>query len=88
MKTEFRGSFAKDLKNIKNKDVRQHIKDTIERVERSRSLQDLTGVKKLKGAGDYYRIRVGEYRVGIIFKGDTVVFVRCLDRKEIYRYFP
>jgi mRNA interferase RelE/StbE len=65
-----------------------HIKDTIEQIERAQSLQDLTGVKKLKGVGDYYRIRVGEYRIGIILRGETAVFVRCLDGKEVYRYFP
>ena len=88
MKTQFRASFAKDLKNAKNKDVRRHIKDTIEQIERAQNLQELAGVKKLKGANDYYRIRVGEYRIGIVLEGDIVVFVRCLDRKEIYRYFP
>jgi hypothetical protein len=25
--------------------------------------------------------------IGLILKGGTFVFVRCLDRKEIYRYF-
>ena len=88
MKTQFRASFAKDLKNAKNKNARRHIKDTIEQIERAQTLQDMTGVKTLKGAGDYYRIRVGEYRLGIMLEGDTVVFVRCLDRKDIYRYFP
>lgn len=33
-------------------------------------------------------MRVGEFRIGITVKQDTVVFVRCLDRKEIYKYFP
>ena len=88
MKTEFRASFAKDLRSIKNKDARRHIKDAIEQSERAQSLQGITGVKKLKGVGDYYRMGVGEYRIGIILKGDTVVFVRCLDRKDIYRHFP
>lgn len=73
---------------MRNKDVRRHIRDTIDEIGRAQSLQELTGVKKLKGSGDYYRIRVGEYRIGVILAGDSVVFVRCLDRKDIYRYFP
>lgn len=88
MNTEFRASFVKDLKNVKNKDVRRRIKETIEEIEHVESLQELTGVKKLKGLSDYYRIRVGKYRIGIVLQGDAVVFVRCLDRKEVYRYFP
>ncbi|GIK72728.1 MAG: hypothetical protein BroJett021_17160 [Chloroflexota bacterium] len=36
----------------------------------------------------YYRIRVGDYRLGLALEGDTVILVRFLHRKEIYRYFP
>ena len=35
-----------------------------------------------------YRIRVGDYRLGLVFDGGTMTFVRCLNRREIYRYFP
>jgi mRNA-degrading endonuclease RelE of RelBE toxin-antitoxin system len=34
------------------------------------------------------RIRLGEYRLGFVFESGAVTFVRCLHRKEIYRYFP
>ena len=33
-------------------------------------------------------LAVGDYRVGLVFEHGDVTFVRCLDRKEIYRYFP
>jgi len=45
-------------------------------------------VKKLKGLGSAYRIRIGDYRLGIEYRETTVVFMRVLHRKEIYRYFP
>jgi mRNA interferase RelE/StbE len=85
---QFRASFAKDLRNIKNKDLLKRIKETIEQVEKAQSSQDITNLKKLKGGSNYYRIRVGEYRIGLLVESDTVTFVRCLNRKEIYRYFP
>lgn len=88
MNVEFRASFAKDLKNISNKDLLRRVRETIEEIELAHSLKDVSGLKKLKAAGSYYRIRVGEYRIGLILTGGTLVFVRCLDRKEIYRYFP
>ena len=88
MKTQFRASFAKDLRNIKNRDSLKRIKETIEQVEKAQSAQDMPNLKKLKGGSNYYRIRVGEYRVGLIIESDMVTFVRCLHRKEIYRYFP
>lgn len=88
MNVQFRSSFAKDLRRIKSKELLTRIKQTIELVEKAQSQQEMASLKKLKGGSNYYRIRVGEYRLGLIIEGDTAAFVRCLDRKEIYRYFP
>ena len=88
MKVLYRASFAKDLRGIKSKEILSRVKEAIEQVEKAQSLQEITSIKKLKGGRNYYRIRVGEYRMGIIIEGDEISFVRCLDRKEIYRYFP
>ena len=85
---QFRESFGKDLRGIKNKGVLARIKETIEQVEAAQSLQNIASLRKLKGGSNYYRIRVGEYRIGLVIESDTVTFVRCLNRKEIYRYFP
>ena len=88
MKVEFRASFVKDLRHIKNKELLSRIKQTIELVEKAQSQQDIASLKRLKGGNNYYRIRVGEYRLGLIIEGDTATLVRCLNRKEIYRFFP
>jgi mRNA interferase RelE/StbE len=61
---QFRASFAKDLRNIKNKELLNRIRQTIEHVEKAQSQQDITNCKKLRGGSNYYRIRVGEYRIG------------------------
>ena len=66
----------------------KRVKETIEQVEKAQSLQALTNIKRLKGGGNYYRIRIGDYRLGLVVEGDVATFVRCLDRKQIYRYFP
>jgi len=57
-------------------------------VEKAQSPQTILNLKKLRGGRDYYRIKIGDYRIGLIIKNDLVIFVRCLDRKEIYRFFP
>ena len=88
MNVEFRASFVKDLRHIKNKELLSRIKQTIELVEKAQSQQDIASMKRLKGGNNYYRIRVGEYRLGLMIEGDTATFVRCLNRKEIYRFFP
>ncbi|MGH8000971.1 MAG: type II toxin-antitoxin system RelE family toxin [Brasilonema sp.] len=52
------------------------------------SFEEITNLKKLKGYDNAYRIRIGDYRIGIIFDDETVMFQRVLHRKDIYRYFP
>jgi mRNA interferase RelE/StbE len=85
---EFRKSFEKDLGKIRDEDLLSRIKIAIEEVEAAESLLDLNNVKKLKADGDYYRIRIGDYRIGFSNDEDTITFVRILHRKEMYRYFP
>jgi mRNA interferase RelE/StbE len=88
VKALFRASFAKDIRSIKSKDILSRIKEVVEQVEKAQSFQEVTNIKKLKGGRNYYRIRVGEYRIGLAVEGNEITFVRCLNRKEIYRYFP
>ncbi len=52
------------------------------------TFEEITNIKKLQGYENAYRIRVGDYRIGFIFDGETVIFQRVLHRKDIYRYFP
>ena len=36
--------------------------------------EEITNLKKLQGYENAYRIRVGDYRIGLIFDGQTVLF--------------
>ena len=88
MKVQFRTSFTKDLRSIEDKDLLTRISEAITDVENAQSLQDIANLKKLKGKNGYYRLRVGDHRIGLVAVDDEVTFVRCLNRREIYRYFP
>lgn len=88
MKAVFRWSFERDLKKIKNRAVLTKVRQSIEEVEAVVSLKELNGVKKLGNSGNFYRIRIGEYRIGLAVQATGVEFVRCLHRREVYRYFP
>ena len=88
MNVQFRSSFLKDVKVLTDKPLKDRIKDAIAQVENARTLQDIGNLKKLRGGKNYYRIRIGQYRIGIIVEGQTVSFIRCLHRREIYRYLP
>jgi len=88
MNTQFKESFTKDLRKIRDKDLLNRAKVVIETVEQAQSLGQIPNLERLKGWSKYYRIRVGDYRVGLAVEGDVVAFVRFLHRKDIYRYFP
>jgi mRNA interferase RelE/StbE len=88
MQVEFKESFIKDLSKA-NFTTRNKVKSVIEQIELAESLNSIAHVKKLKGTVlPYYRIRVGDYRIGIKLENDKIIFVRFLHRKEMYRYFP
>lgn len=88
MKVAFRESFARDLKNVKDERLLKKVRGLILAAENATSLAALPGVKKLKGGANFYRMKVGDHRIGLALESGTVVFVRCLNRKEIYRHFP
>jgi mRNA interferase RelE/StbE len=88
VKVEFRKSFEKDLSKMRDKDLLLRIKVVIEEIENADSLLNVSNIKKLKADGDYYRIRVGDYRLGLTQDAEIITFVRALHRKEMYRYFP
>jgi mRNA interferase RelE/StbE len=86
--TAFRESFRRDLLAIRDQRLLRRVTEFIESVEAAASLSDLPNLKSLKDAKNYFRLRIGNYRIGLAIEGQTVVFVRLLHRKEIYRYFP
>lgn len=88
MNTAFRKSFQRDLKKIKDQDLLDRIRKTIEEVEAADDLQAISNLKKIAGTADFFRIRVGDYRLGTVVEGDTVEFVCCLPRRDLYRFFP
>ena len=88
MKVAFRTQFAGDLKSVKDKRLLSRVREAIEGVEKANSLTDIPSLKKLKGAKNYFRLRIGDYRIGLALENNTLIFVRLLNRKEIYKYFP
>jgi mRNA interferase RelE/StbE len=51
---------------------------------------DLGYINKMKGYRDKYKIRVGDYRIGLTIDkaSQTVICQRVAHRREIYKIFP
>jgi len=82
------GAFEKDIKKIKDKAVLRKVASAIRHTRNASDLSGIRNLKKLSTSGNEYRIRIGDHRIGIVIEDDTVIFVRCLHRKDIYKYFP
>jgi mRNA interferase RelE/StbE len=81
--------FLKDLKKLKGTAYYTGIKTLcFDIIPSLQTVSGISSLKKMKGFDGYYRIRKGEYRIGIAIKDSKVVFLRCLPRKDIYKYFP
>lgn len=87
MKTFFRRSFLRDLRKIENQRILDLVQHAILEIEQAGDLGGISNLQKLSGTNNSYRIRVEDYRIGVAIEADTVEFVRCLHRRDIYKYF-
>lgn len=89
MIVEFDKSFAKSLKGINNGSLKRKMEQTILTLEKSLSISQVPHIKKMVGFSNYYRLRIGDYRIGMeLINSQKVRLIIVAHRKEIYRYFP
>ena len=88
MKVAFEASFARDLKRVRDQQLLHRVRQAIESIKSAPDMGSVSSLKKIQGHETFYRIRLGDYRLGIEVMGEEVIFVRLLHRKDIYRYFP
>ncbi len=88
MKIKFTDFFNKELAQLNNKNLAKAIAKTILIVEQTKRITDIPNIKKLKGHKTAYRIRSGNYRIGVFIEKDTVIFSAFAHRKDIYKHFP
>jgi len=88
MEIYFEESFERDLRKIKDERALKGVEKSIKKVRNARSLREVRNFEKLKGYNTFYRIKIGDYRVGVELIDDKIIFTRFLHRKDIYKYFP
>jgi mRNA interferase RelE/StbE len=88
MQKVIKDTFIKDIKNINDEKLKLKLSKIIKEIEDCEHIFLIENVKKINGHNDYYRIKVGSFRIGIHYDKKVLTLVRFLHRKEIYRYFP
>ncbi|HLG35713.1 MAG TPA: type II toxin-antitoxin system RelE/ParE family toxin [Bacteroidia bacterium] len=88
MNIEFTGKFEKQIDQIRDKKLKSEIANIVRAVIAAQTLARVPNLKKLKGYKTAYRIRTGNYRIGIIIQNNVILFAAFADRKDIYKIFP
>ena len=88
MKIRFEKTFAKDVDKIRDKSVLKKLRVVISTIESTDLVQNIPNLKKIEGYTSFFRVKLGDYRLGLQMSRKEVVFVRILHRKDIYRHFP
>jgi len=82
-------SFDRDIDRINDERVLSRLRTLISTIQDVDTLREIPHIKKIEGYETYYRIKSGDYRLGMeAISGREVVLLRFLHRKDIYRYFP
>ncbi len=85
----FDEAFDKSLDKIKDKILKKKVEKAIFQVEASPAIGFVTNIRKMKGFKNCFRIRIGNYRIGLeLENSDTVRFLIIAHRKEVYKIFP
>jgi mRNA interferase RelE/StbE len=71
-----------------NRISRSVFQDLIGQIKKADILSGISGVKRIEGYPGYFRIRIGDYRLGVKLTENQIEIIRFLHRKEIYRRFP
>lgn len=78
--------FWKKFRILKNQRLKDSIYQALLKAELAIELKELKNIKKLKGYTSYYRLRIGDYRIGLKWMEDNqeLYFVTFGHRKGIY----
>ncbi len=72
MKVEFLQSFSRDLDKIKQKKIIRQIGHFINELENLGTLNEISHLRKLSGFKNAFRIRIGDYRIGIFIENNVI----------------
>jgi len=88
MQVDFTKHFSRRIDDLPNEKLRGRLRMVVRTVINAATLGDIPNLKKLKGHPYAYRIRLGDYRIGLFLENDTIIFAAFEHRKDIYNKFP
>lgn len=88
MVVDFSTKFHKTLRTIRDASLRERIAQAVHHVQIATTLYEIPNLKKLAGHSTAWRIRVGDYRIGLHIEAGIVNFSSIDHRSNFYDHFP
>jgi mRNA interferase RelE/StbE len=89
MNISFDKSFYKSLDKLHDKSIAKSLEEILISLQKAKSLSDVRNIKKLRGFKNFYRIRIGDYRLGFeLEKAQSIRMIVLAHRKDVYKKFP
>jgi mRNA interferase RelE/StbE len=88
MEVAFTKTFSKQIDVLHDESLKLRLVQSVQNVILSNSIQEIVNLKKIQGHQTAYRIRVGDYRIGVFFEENVIIFAYLAHRKDIYKRFP
>jgi mRNA interferase RelE/StbE len=80
-------AFGKDMRGI-HPNYHRKVAQIIEEMKDSNDIRQIQNLEPCEGAPNAYRIRMGDYRIGIYIVNDVIQVKRIGKRGDFYNYFP
>jgi len=88
MKILLNQTFQKEVRAL-SPTIKIRILKIIDRVVQAESLADIPNIKAMEGSKNFFRIRLGDYRIGFFKHSDnTIEFQKVGPRGSFYNRFP
>ncbi len=88
MRVKYPKKFLKPLALVPSTIRPQIEKLVFEELPGLTSLTEQGHLEKMKGYTGFYKIRLGNYRVGLQLDDQVLIVQTVMHRKDIYKYFP
>ncbi len=79
--------YIREMRNI-NRVTQYQAAEALEQLQNAQTFSDILHLKSLKGHPNYYRLRVGNYRIGLYWDGETFYAERIGSRGDFYKNYP
>ena len=88
MELVFLDAFYKDIKKIKDSNIRKILKSTLISLEESKEVYNSKILVKMKGHSEAFRVKVGNYRLGCYVKNESQIIIARFVKRNVYKVFP